>query len=880
MKKRYLILFIVLIVFVGFSIREYTSLQRLQRNDTADLIKKQIILCGKNIESDISNFEQSVKYEFANRELEYFFDPELQNLDEDVYNKYIINDIKRIRRFYSQNQLLINKITIYNQTTYRSFERNNNNYFTVTPPQYFPEKVELQQFPFFSHNDSIHTFTQPISNAKGEIIAVAYFEINLEDVFAYNFNKFYVGKNSWTWAIHNNQVIYHQYSEPSSNKEFKTDILDLFNQKLKENLITSIEHNIFYNEKVNVYSVFYPLMLMGDNFGIVFSANMDILYQKQNKANIHFFIYILLVLIVIVLLFSFIIKQMNLANTKLEKTDSILRKANEASEILLTDPDFNRSMNNFLEIAAKALNYQRALILEFKRDENNFEINLINEWFDKENSNISLKSYNDHKYGFDTKLLQQILPDLKANRIVKINTNNTNINLQAFKEEMNCKALVIIPLFVDDNLFGAIGLADSISYRKWEEFEDVFFANFANAVGGALAININKTELISAKEEAENANNSKSEFLSRMSHELRTPMNSILGFAQLLEMDELSERQNKGVQYILNNGKHLLSLINEILDISRIKAGKVPLTIEPLAVTPIITEIIDVVNQFAISRNIKIKYSVGANKNLYIKADNQRVKQVLLNLLNNAIKYNNEGGLVEVKSEIRDLNENGIIPIRISVLDTGRGIPKDKLSKLFTPFERIGADESEIEGTGLGLTVVKKLVDAMEGKVGVESVVDVGTTFWIELPYSQHKAKAKTTTNSTNVVHETSNKKGTILYIEDNLSNVELVQHIVDEMLPGCDLVTNTYGKNADSLAMELNPILILLDLNLPDMHGEQVLVKLLNNPKTASIPVVILSADATPNHINNLIKLGAKKYLTKPLNINEFIEVIESVLN
>jgi len=246
-----------------------------------------------------------------------------------------------------------------------------------------------------------------------------------------------------------------------------------------------------------------------------------------------------------------------------------------------------------------------------------------------------------------------------------------------------------------------------------------------------------EAELSKAKAEAEQANLAKSEFLSRMSHELRTPMNSILGFAQLMDMGELNPSHRKGVNHILKSGKHLLNLINEVLDLSRIEAGQLSISLEPVQLNPIILETMDIVQLLAEEHNIKLELADSPVNDLFVKTDRQKLKQVLLNLINNAVKYNRIGGSVKIECNSQMGAGNGDYIIRISVTDTGIGIAKEDIHKLFNPFQRIGSEISEIEGTGLGLAVAKKLIEAMHGKIGVESEPGKGSTFWIELPQGE-----------------------------------------------------------------------------------------------------------------------------------------------
>ena len=377
-----------------------------------------------------------------------------------------------------------------------------------------------------------------------------------------------------------------------------------------------------------------------------------------------------------------------------------------------------------------------------------------------------------------------------------------------------------------------------------------------------------------AKEEADRANDAKSDFLSRMSHELRTPLNSILGLGQLLDRQSPTELQRPRIRYILSAGRHLLNLINEVLDISRIEAGTLQLSVEPVCISEAINEALDLMRPLAAERSILLETNCPAKMAAYVLADRQRLKQVLLNLLSNAVKYTGMEGSVTVTA-----TESGEAAMRISVRDTGAGIPVEKLSRLFTPFDRLGAEQSTVEGTGLGLALCQRLISAMRGTIGVSSTLGNGSTFWMELPRAQSPLEtlpiAKAAGSSEARADEESRR---ILYIEDNFSNVTLVDQMLAER-PALELMTAMQGRVGLELARQHSPDLILLDLHLPDMPGWQVLAQLKSDHLTRAIPVVVISADATAPQIRRLLSAGARAYLTKPLDIPEFFRVIDESL-
>jgi signal transduction histidine kinase/ActR/RegA family two-component response regulator len=384
-------------------------------------------------------------------------------------------------------------------------------------------------------------------------------------------------------------------------------------------------------------------------------------------------------------------------------------------------------------------------------------------------------------------------------------------------------------------------------------------------------------ELEAARAAADAANASKTSFLSRMSHELRTPLNGVLGFAQLLELEDLDEQQREAVGYILKGGNHLLELINEVLDISRIESGDLALSPEPVLVGDVLGEAIDLVRPLAAHRSIHLVGDRHASCAEYVFADRQRIKQILLNLLSNAVKYNRSGGAVAVDCE-RPVPTR----FRLKVSDTGPGVRDDQLERLFVPFDRLDADRTGIEGTGIGLALSRRLAEAMGGTMGVDSVYGQGSTFWVELPIVEGPVERYERLTGEQG-HEPSVPLATdshvVLYIEDNLANLKLVQRVMQRRRD-VQIVPAMQGRLGLELAREHRPILILLDLHLPDVAGDEVLRQLREDAATASIPVVVVSADATPGQTQRLLAAGASAYLSKPFDVSELLRIVDRLLD
>jgi signal transduction histidine kinase len=372
------------------------------------------------------------------------------------------------------------------------------------------------------------------------------------------------------------------------------------------------------------------------------------------------------------------------------------------------------------------------------------------------------------------------------------------------------------------------------------------------------------------------ASRAKSDFLSNMSHELRTPMNAILGFAQILRTEPaapLSANQDKFVNQILKAGAHLLALINQVLDLSRIEAGKMSMSLESVNIEDLTQECIPLIQNMATRRGIAIVARNEAAMSLHVTADRFRLKQVLLNVLSNAVKYNRDGGQVSLQCTTMG---NG--RVRIKVNDTGHGIAQDQLAGLFEPFNRLGAEATEVEGTGIGLALSRQLVELMHGEMGCESVAGAGSTFWIDLPAGN--GDVEVAPQGTDAAATNAQPRGelTLLYIEDNPANVMLME-VVAARIAGTRLLTAHTAELGIELALMEHPDLIIIDINLPGIDGYEALRRVQALPQITSTPVMALSANASPNDIERGKQAGFVRYETKPIDIQSLIDAIHSIL-
>jgi signal transduction histidine kinase/ActR/RegA family two-component response regulator len=408
-----------------------------------------------------------------------------------------------------------------------------------------------------------------------------------------------------------------------------------------------------------------------------------------------------------------------------------------------------------------------------------------------------------------------------------------------------------------------------------------------------------EADIVSRSQELQEANRvlrsadaAKNEFLSRVSHELRTPLNAMLGSGELLSLADITAEHREWATTIVRSGRDLRDLLDEMLDIFQLETGHLTLSVEPVPVHRAIADALALVRPLAASSGIHLEHVPADQASQHVLADYQRLRQVLLNLLSNAVKYNRPDGTVTVTVERRPGGR-----LRINVADTGRGISQPSLARLFTPFERLDAAQAGIEGTGLGLVMCRELVQAMHGETGATSIEGRGSTFWAELPETRAATVAELTAGSPRAgvaesspaprqagqhgdvaVIRTYGMARTVLYIEDITENLRLVERVLKRR-PSVTLLASAFGGAGLDLAREYHPDLILLDVHLPDMTGDEVIRGLQASPATSTIPIVVLSADATKHQIERVMAAGAVAYLTKPIDLRQLLQTVDDAI-
>lgn len=450
--------------------------------------------------------------------------------------------------------------------------------------------------------------------------------------------------------------------------------------------------------------------------------------------------------------------------------------------------------------------------------------------------------------------------------------SETRFSVSEWLRESGCASGVAVPIAIGETPFGALSVF-SVKPRTFSENDTHFLQSVANIIAAAVQRQRAEAGIQKALEQAETANRAKNAFLSRMSHELRTPLNAVLGFTQLLKLEDPTPSQLESLDHVSRAGQHLLSLINEVLDISHIETGRVALTIQSVELNDFLHNCIEMMRPLAARNSVGLQF-ISSPKPTHIRADRQRLKQVVLNFLSNAIKYNNEGGEVLVSLRC------GLDNARFEVRDTGPGIPEQKRGLLFKAFERLGAEDSAVEGTGIGLALCKGFLEAMGGSIGLDDPDGGGCVFWAQLPIAssptdQPQLKIRRLPeilpNSSN-----SDAPARLLYIESHDFDLQLLERLLQKH-PNYTLLSAMQGRMGLELAREYRPHLILVDLELPDLTAKDFLTRLRSDSALRNIPLVLVSANREDSSLDLLALEYNASILLKPYAPGEVLQRIQA---
>ncbi|MBI9072099.1 MAG: response regulator [Melioribacteraceae bacterium] len=799
------ILFVVFFVFIAFLIEEYVSLYNDIKWEKKESLTRQVQLFSNEIENKLEEFTELLDYSFSNEKVNNLFIN---------YNNFLEDESAIfIRRFYFKHQILISRIKICNSSKTIIIEKDVNNYFSFNKTE-MANDIDYTTFGIIG-NDSEFSYKKIITNKFGDKSGIVEVELNLEKFILNDFNSFYIGPDAWFWLVDkNNNVTDVYYTKGSFNyqkNEFQNS--NLISKDVTDGLSGFIEHNLVNSDGDNIviYSAYSPLAITNNNYGVVFTISAESLFSSLNSHSFTISILFAMALIIIVVLFGRHIKSIRKMTDKLSKSEDKFRSIFES----FVDVYFRTDLEGVIQIVSPSADELTGWNSEELIGQN------VNQIYENENART------------------HFLNELKNKKFV----NDYELNLYKKNREVTPVSVTAHLIFdKNKNIVGIEGTLRNIAERKKTELE-----------------------LRKAKEEAEIANNAKSEFIANISHELKTPLNAIIGFSQIYK-DETSINASLRNIFVTieDSGLILLNLINNLIDVTQISSGKLKIIKKEFNITEVIDEISETIKNSVLEKNIEFKLNIKNEVPEFIIGDEKRLKQILMNLLKNAVKYTKEGSIT---FELEYANGE----FHFAVIDTGIGINSERINKIFNPFFQSTNFKKQDEGIGLGLSISKAIAEQMGGEILLESSPGKGSkfSFNVKLDISCRKNIAE---NENPYQDKNSAERKTILIADDQKENRFLLKEILKRL--GFDVISAKDGIEAFEKTKTNKVDLIIMDHLMPECDGiesTKMIKKIF-----PELPIILF----TGNDIEDKLDIKFDDYMLKPVNSKKVYSSISKLLN